>query len=187
MQFKNSKERFGAVAQFFHWTVVVLIISQIVLAKSAQYAPGLMQKAKLLTTHKSIGMTIFILALLRLSWRLANPTPLPLANVRPWQNRAASVVHWSLYVLIVVTPLAGWLMSSARNFSVSYFGWFTLPNLVAPDAELFQQLKLVHRILAYTITNLAILHMLAALKHHFIDGDNTLRRMLPIRLKNPNL
>jgi cytochrome b561 len=160
-----------------------LIITQVVLAGQAEGAPSLLEKAKILTTHKSTGMTIFILAILRLLWRLTNPVPAPVAGTKSWQERLAGIMHWTLYALVFLTPLAGWTMSSARNFSVSYFGLFTWPNLVAPDQSLYETLKKMHFVLAATMISLAWLHAFAALKHHFFDKDNVLRRMLPVKLR----
>lgn len=183
MQLKNSFERYGAVAQLLHWTVVALIVIQFVLAIRAEDATSLVQKANILTTHKSFGMTVFMLAIVRLAWRLANPVPSTPPNSRPWQDRLARVVHWSLYALILATPLLGWLMSSAKNYTVSWFGLFSFPNLVAPDENRFESFKTIHFVLAYSIASVAALHIAAALKHHFIDGDNVLRRMLPLKLQ----
>ncbi len=183
MQIKNSATRYGAVAQLLHWSIVVLVVVQFVLANRAEDTESLLQKAKILTTHKSFGMTIFMLAILRLIWRMVNPIPTPIANSKKWQERLASIVHWALYALILVTPLAGWLMSSAKNYTVSWFGLFSFPNLIVPDEASFKFLKGLHGILAFTILNLAILHILAALKHHLFDKDNVLRRMLPLRMK----
>lgn len=183
MEIKNSTERYGAVAQFFHWTIVILIVIQFVLASEADDAESLLQKAKLLTTHKSFGMTIFVLAILRLLWRLANPQPTALPTEKTWQHRLATVVHWTLYALILLTPLVGWLMSSAKNYSVSWFGVLTLPNLIAPNEARFELLKTLHEVFAFSLLNLALLHIAAALKHHLYDKDTILRRMLPVKLK----
>jgi len=183
MQFKNSNDRYGMVAQLLHWSIVVLIVTQFVLATQAEDTTSLLQKAKILTTHKSVGMTIFMLAILRLGWRVANPVPAEIPTIKLWQQRAASVTHWALYALILLTPLAGWLMSSAKNYSVSWFSLFTFPNMVAPDEALYKLLRLLHGVLARTIFFVALLHVLAALKHHFFDKDNVLRRMLPVKLK----
>jgi cytochrome b561 len=183
MQIKNTSERYGLIAQFLHWSIVVLIVMQFVLAsraEAAEEAHHLLQQAKILTTHKSVGMTIFMLAIVRLLWRFTNTAPHALAS-KSWQNRLASIMHWALYALILVTPLFGWLMSSAKNYSVSWFGLFTFPNMVAPDEIRFEQFKEVHEVLAFMILNLAVLHLLAALKHHFIDKDSVLRRMLPMK------
>jgi cytochrome b561 len=183
MQIKNSNERYGVIAQLLHWSLVVLIVTQFVLAKQAGGTESLLQKAKLLTTHKSFGMTILMLAILRLLWRLMNNTPAPPPAMPTWQHRVATTTHWLLYALIFLTPLLGWMMSSAKNYSVSWFSLFTFPNLVSADETLFAQLKIAHQVSAYAIGNLAILHLLAALKHHFFDKDNVLRTMLPLKLK----
>jgi cytochrome b561 len=183
MQIKNSSERYGLIALLLHWSVVVLVVTQVVLAGQAEDTSSLLQKAKILTTHKSIGMTILMLAILRLLWRLMNPTPIPVMGTKAWQERLASIMHWLLYALIFLTPLVGWTMSSAKNYPVSYFGLFTWPNLVAPDEGLFNTLRTTHGVLAKIMVSLAWLHAFAALKHHFFDKDNVLRRMLPLKLK----
>jgi cytochrome b561 len=186
MQIKNSNERYGAAAQLLHWSIVILIITQVVLAKQAEIAEEahhLLQQAKILTTHKSVGMTIFMLAIARIVWRFTNGAPDATPNTKPWQHRLASVMHWALYALILLTPLAGWLMSSAKNYSVSWFGFFTFPNLVGPSETQFDQFKELHETLAQSMIILAILHAIAALKHHLFDKDNVLRRMLPMKLK----
>ena len=183
MQIKNSSERYGSIAQLFHWTIVVLIIVQVVLAEQADDAGSLLAKAKILTTHKSVGMTVFMLAVLRLVWRFVSGAPASVTTAKVWQQRAATVMHWALYALILLTPLAGWLMSSAKSYSVSWFGLFTFPNLIAPDPARFDQLKELHETLAQSMVVLAMLHAAAALKHHFFDRDNVLRRMLPMKLR----
>jgi len=183
MQFKNSAARYGLIAQLLHWGIVVLIVTQFVLAEQAEDATSLLKKAQTLTLHKNIGMTIFMLAVIRLLWRLANTTPAPLPQIARWQQRIADITHWALYALILLTPLAGWLMSSAKSYSVSYFGWFTFPDLIAPNESSYETFHVVHEVLAFSILNLALLHIAAALKHHFWDKDNVLRRMLPVKLR----
>jgi cytochrome b561 len=183
MQLKNTAERYGLIAQLLHWGIVVLIVTQFVLAEQAEDATSLLKKAQTLTLHKNIGMTIFMLAVIRLLWRLANITPAPLPTIKPWQQRIAELTHWALYALILLTPMAGWLMSSAKSYSVSYFGWFTFPDLIAPSESSYDALHVVHEVLAFSILNLALLHIAAALKHHFWDKDNVLRRMLPVKLR----
>jgi cytochrome b561 len=183
MQIKNTLERFGVVTQLLHWSIVGLIITQVVLAKLYEEATTRSEQFKWIIPHKSIGMTVFLLAFLRLAWRLANPTPADPPNTKPWQSRVSTAMHWLLYALIFVTPLLGWLMSSSKNYSVSYFGLFTFPNLVGADEAAFERFKELHEIAAQSMVVLAILHALAAFKHHFIDKDNVLRRMLPMKLK----
>ena len=179
MHLKNTLNRYGAVAQLFHWAIVALIITQFVLALRAK---GLSPVAKIgiLATHKSIGITILGLALLRLAWRGFNPVP-PLPPGAPrWQDRAAHVSHFLLYALLFITPLLGWLMSSARAFSVSWFGLVTLPDFIKPNKAAFESLHEAHEFMAYSLAVIAIVHAAAALKHHFLDRNDVLRRMLPV-------
>jgi cytochrome b561 len=183
MQLKNSEDRYGVVTQMLHWAIVALIIVQFVLAERADELPRGMAKIATLAQHKSFGITILFLVLLRVVWRWMNPVP-KIPNTLPrWQQLGAHISHYGLYVLLFATPLLGWTMSSARNFPVSYFGLFTLPNLVAPDRTLYEFLHEAHEVAAKLIFGLAVLHAVAALKHHFIDKDNVLRRMLPLKLK----
>jgi cytochrome b561 len=111
--------------------------------------------------------------------------PLPSGAPR-WQDRAAHVSHFLLYALLFCTPLLGWFMSSARNFSVSWFGLVTLPDFIEPNKAAFQALRIAHEISATSLGVIAIVHAAAALKHHFFDRDNVLRRMLPVPERNPN-
>jgi cytochrome b561 len=183
MQLKNDESRYGVVAQLFHWTIVVLIIVQFILANRADGLPLGSAKIAVLAQHKSFGITILCLALLRLLWRWFNPVPAEPLDIAPWQRMVARVSHIGLYVLLLITPLAGWLMSSARNFPVSWFGLVTLPDFIAPNRPAYEFLHETHELLAQTLFWLALLHVAAALKHHFIDKDNVLRRMLPVKLK----
>jgi cytochrome b561 len=184
MQLKNSEDRYGAVTQLLHWAIVALIIVQFVLADKAEDLPRGMAKIATLAQHKSFGITILFLVLLRVIWRWMNPRP-KIPSVMPrWQQLGARISHFGLYALLFVTPLLGWTMSSARNFPVSYFGLFTLPNLVSPNRPLYEFLNEAHEVSAKLIFVLAVLHAAAALKHHFIDKDNVLRRMLPLKLKS---
>jgi cytochrome b561 len=100
-----------------------------------------------------------------------------------WQRVAARISHAALYALIFVTPLLGWMMSSARNFPVSWFGIFTFPDLVSPDKARYEFFHGAHELVAKTLVVIAIVHALAALKHQFLDRDGLLRRMLPAKLK----
>jgi cytochrome b561 len=179
---RNTPERYGLVAQLFHWLVVILIITQFVLASFMDDLP-LKQKVATINWHKWVGMTVLMLAVLRLLWRLMNPVPALPSSSPSWQRFAAHASHFLLYTLIFLTPLAGWLMSSARNFPVSWFGVFTFPDLISPNRALYERLHDAHEVLATTLFIVATIHLLAALKHHFIDRDNVLRRMLPMRLK----
>ena len=185
MALKNSLERWGSLAMTFHWIIVVLIITQFVLALTAEALPLGMAKLATLARHKSVGITILGLAALRLAWRLANRghNPLLPADLRPWERGLAHLTHHGLYLLLFALPLTGWAMSSARNYPVSWFSLVTLPDFVAPSEALFAALQSTHKVLAWSLAAIAVLHVLAALQHHFFRRDDVLRRMLPVRLR----
>jgi cytochrome b561 len=178
MQLRNTTARWGSFAQFLHWLIVALIITQVVLALSAGQLHG-MAKLAMLARHKSVGITILMLAVLRLVWRLTNPTPPLPATLKPYERFLAHFTHTALYVLIFVMPITGWIMTSARGFPASWFNLFQLPDLVAKNRSLYEAMKETHGALAWTLGAVATLHLLAALKHHFILKDTVLRRMLP--------
>lgn len=179
MQLKNSTTKYGWLAQLFHWTIVALIVTQFVLALRADDLPRGPALIATLGLHKSVGITIFALAIARLIWRWLNPVPPMPSNVPRWQQLAARASHFGLYALILIMPLFGWMMSSARNFPVSWFGAFTLPDLIEPNEQAYHFFHEGHEILARVLLFLALLHIAAALKHHFIDRDEVLTRMLP--------
>lgn len=179
MTLRNTTGRWGAIAQSFHWIVVALIITQFVVIKIAHGLPLGNDKIELIARHKSVGITILMLAALRLLWRLFNPVPALPGTLKPYERALAHLTHTGLYVLLFAMPITGWMMSSARNFPVSWFGFVQLPDLVAPDRGLYETLHETHELLANVLIAIAVLHVLAALKHHFFLKDDVLRRMLP--------
>lgn len=183
MQLRNTADRFGAVSQVFHWVIAGLIVVQYVLASLAEDAP-LFQQLTMIARHKSFGILILGLAVLRLLWRLRGG-PAPAAPPGPkWQHLAARASHVALYTLLFLQPLTGWLMSSARGFTVSVFNLFTIPDLVPVNQDLYNLLHETHEVLASLLFLIVVVHVLAALGHHFIHRNDVLRRMLPVRLKD---
>jgi cytochrome b561 len=178
MQLRNTTVRWGSVAQFLHWLIVALIVTQVILALAASERHG-MAKLAMLARHKSVGITILMLALVRLVWRLVNPTPPLPSTLKPYERLLARFTHAALYVLIFAMPITGWIMSSARGFPVSWFSLVQLPDLVAKNRPLYEAMLKTHGALALTLGAVAALHLLAALKHHFVLKDTVLRRMLP--------
>ena len=178
MPFRNTKRSWGSLSKALHWLIVLLIINQWVIAERADDLTGF-QKFTALNWHKWFGMTIFMLAIVRLVWRLANPVPDLSAETRPWERVLAKISHALLYTLIFAMPLTGWIMSSARNFPVSYFGWFQWPDLVRPSDALHERFEDIHHLLAAALLVVAVVHAAAALYHHFWVKDDVLRRMLP--------
>ena len=137
-------------------------------------------KLRLYSWHKWVGVTIFLLVAARLIWRATHaPPPPPPASPR-WQQTAAVINHWLLYVLLVCIPISGWLMSSAYGVQVVYFGAIPLPDLVAKNKALGDVLKELHETLAFSMLALVSVHVVAAVKHHLVDRDDVLHRMLPL-------
>jgi cytochrome b561 len=179
MTLRNTPRRWGAIAQLLHWLIVVFIVAQFTLATLFEQLPAGAKKLTLLSRHKSIGITILMLALVRLAWRWSNPTPTLPDTLKPYERALARLTHALLYVLLFAVPLSGWLMSSARGFPVSWFGFLQLPDLVPKNKVLYEALVTTHGILAWTLGIVATVHLVAALKHHFVLKDDVLRRMLP--------
>jgi cytochrome b561 len=177
---KNPPTRYTAVAQLFHWIIAALIVTQFVLAWTADDLPLGAHKLALLARHKSFGMTVLMLAILRLIWRFKNPPPELPVGMTPIERRLARATHVAFYVLLFAMPLTGWMMSSAKNYSVSWFGLFTWPNLIAKNETAFNFLKSTHDYLSDALFVIAVLHILAALKHHFWNKDDVFLRMLPL-------
>jgi cytochrome b561 len=180
MAIRNTPLRWGAVAQLLHWLIVALIIVQFSLALYADTLPLGSRKVGVLANHKSFGITILTLAIIRLAWRWLNPTPPLPATLKPYERRLARLTHALLYALLFLMPLSGWTMSSARGFPVSWFGFMQLPDLVPKNQTLYHALVTTHGTLAVLLLLVVTLHVAAALKHHFVLRDNVLRRMLPL-------
>jgi cytochrome b561 len=179
MTLRNTPRRWGAIAQLLHWLIVLFIVAQFTLATLFEQLPAGAKKLTLLSRHKSIGITILVLALVRLAWRWSNPTPPLPDTLKPYERALARLTHALLYVLLFAVPLSGWLMSSARGFPVAWFGFLQLPDLVPKNKVLYEALVTTHGILAWTLGLVATVHLVAALKHHFVLKDDVLRRMLP--------
>jgi cytochrome b561 len=190
MQVFNSRLRYGAVAVGLHWLVALLIAGMIGLGFAmVRYfeAPAeLATKFTLYQWHKSFGITILALALLRLGWRQLNPVPPLPGTLRPWERVLARGTHAALYGLLLATPLAGWVMASASSLPTGeVFGLFTLPALVGSDEAMYGIAREVHEILAWSLVAVVALHVAGALKHHFVLKDDVLLRMLPVRSRRP--
>jgi cytochrome b561 len=172
--------RYTRTAIVLHWLMAGLILCSLSVGLymvGMKLSPG---RIKLFNWHKWIGVTIWWFAVVRLGWRATHPAPLLPPSVPGWQRALADASHTLLYALLLIIPLTGWLYSSASGFQVVYFGILPLPDLVHKDAVLADQLKFVHHTLNWTLIGLLVLHVGAALKHHFVDRDDVLARMLPV-------
>ncbi len=183
-----TSSRYTGVAIALHWLLALLIVGSFSVGLYMQGLPFSPTRLKLYNWHKWAGVTILALSALRLLWRLTHRPPVdpPLDSTRQppmpaWQRRAAHGAHAALYALFFLVPLAGWAYSSAAGFPIVVFGVLPLPDFVAPDRALADVLKQGHALLAFTLAGLVVLHVAAALKHHFIDHDGLLDRMRPSR------
>lgn len=172
--------RYGGVAIAFHWLLAAGLIATFAVGLYMHELPMSPTRLKLFNWHKWAGVTLLALSVLRLLWRIGHRPPADLP-APAWQQRAAHAVHWALYALYLLVPLAGWAYSSAAGFPVVWLGVLPLPDFVAPDKALAELMKQRHAVLAWTLAVLAALHVAAALKHHFIDRDGLLDRMRPGR------
>lgn len=185
----NSSERYGSVAMALHWTIAGAMIALLAIgAVMVRLTPGSSLQFEIYQLHKSLGISVLALGLLRLVWRLFDPAP-PLPNtLRRWEAALARVTHLGFYALMIALPLSGWMMVSASvwNIPTVVFGAFTLPHLpvlasLQDKKPVEDALKEVHEALAIGMFGLLLLHVAGALKHHFVLRDDTLARMLPGR------
>ncbi len=181
MTLKNSADRWGPISQLLHWTMVVLIVAIAVLGLLMVDLPNNPQKIQLYALHKSLGLTVLALAAIRLAWRAYAGAPQPVAGTPRWQERAATLTHGALYVLLFAQPLTGWLFNSAAGFPLRWFDVVKLPRIAATDPELRELARLLHEGGFWLLLALVAVHAGAAVYHHMIQHDATLTRMLPRR------
>lgn len=179
MLIRNTTERFGLMAKTLHWLTLALLIGAFTLAISMVNMPLSPRKLEFYSWHKWVGVTIFLVAVLRLAWRLCNPVPAQPAGTSRWQRRLAGVSHTALYAILIVMPVSGWIMSSALNLPVVYLGLIPIPSPFGVDRALGETMKIMHLSLAVALLALVAVHVLAAFYHHLALRDDVLRRMLP--------
>lgn len=173
----SAVTRYSTPAVVLHWLVALLIFAAFPLGLYMHDLPLSPDKLRLYSYHKWIGITVLMLAALRLGWRLTHqPPPLP-AGIAAWQRRAGQAVHGLLYVLMIAIPVSGWLMSSAKGIPTVWFGVLPLPDLVGRSHDLGELLTRVHKSLNFILLALVVLHVGAALQHHFIERLPFLQRM----------
>ena len=174
-----TTKRYTRIAIGLHWAIALLIFSAFPIGLYMHDLKLSPMKLHLYSYHKWIGISVLGLAVLRVLWRATHKPPA--LHLARWQEIASGIVHGLLYLLILAVPMTGWLMSSAKGVKTVWLGIVPLPDLVAKDKALGHLLSNVHTALNYTLLALVVLHIAAALKHHFVDRDDVLLRMLPMK------
>ena len=182
MNWRNSEEHWGAVAKFLHWTIALLIVLLAIIGWRMISLPNSPDKIFVYAMHKSFGITVLALVAIRLAWRLfAGAAPKPPASFVGWQRGLSGFVHFGLYAVMIAMPLSGWIFNSASNFPLKWFNTIRVPAIVGADPQLKAFAQTAHLWLFWALAVLVFLHVAGALKHHFVDRDDVLRKMLPGR------
>ena len=176
MGWMNTEESYGRIAKFFHWTIAVLILGLLPVGLMMGGLENSPLKFEIYAMHKSFGLLVFFLGLARLGWRFFSPAPDHLESHAHWEVTLAGAAHFWLYVCMIGIPLTGWLMSSAGQFPIPFFG-IQMPAIMGKDEHLAEFFEETHGVLAFTLLFVLGLHAAGALKHHLFDRDETLVRM----------
>ena len=180
MSLENTAQRWGSLSKSLHWLIAVLILALGIVGLVMGEFPKTPKYFWIYTMHKSIGITVLVLVVVRLAWRLYADAPEPVPGTPSWQERIASATHWLLYVLMFAIPLSGWLYDSASGLRpFKLFGLLEMPKLVAPDEGAAQLSHALHEWGFWLLILVVLAHAGAALYHHLQQRDATLVRMLP--------
>jgi cytochrome b561 len=176
-----SAARYSRGAVILHWLIALLIIGNVAGAWLSEDMPK-PDRAAIMALHKAFGITILLLTLARIAWRLGHKSPPMVEMLKAWEAALARVTHWLFYILMLALPLTGWAFVSgaSQGKPVNMFGLFNMPALpVGFDKPTVSTLQDIHSVLGNLIVALLALHVLGALKHQFFDHDGTMRRMVP--------
>lgn len=187
MLLRNSPGRYGWLSIFLHWSMALVIYAMFALGLwmvGLSYYDTWYHNAP--EIHKSIGVILMLVLIIRLTWRVVSPPPKPLSSYSPLVRITAVLAHGLLYGLLIAILFSGYLISTADGKPVPVFGWFSLPAVLTGAGEQADLAGDIHLWLAWSIVILSVLHGLAALKHHFIDRDITLKRMLGLGIRSPS-
>lgn len=178
MSLQNTAEKFGSLTKLLHWSIAALFITQFFLVYRREFMPeNSPESLQYILLHKSLGVVVLFLALLMIFWRNIGTRPILPMNMSKMEVLAAKVVHFLLYLSMLVMPITGYLMSSLGGYGVSLFGW-KLPNPFVKNESLAGIFHETHELASYVIIAIVSIHVFAALYHHFIRKDNVLRRMI---------
>jgi cytochrome b561 len=179
----NVPTRYGTVAMLLHWLIAIMIVSLLIVGTYMHDLPREdPSKFFLYQMHKSFGITVLVLTVVRIVWRLMHPVPALPAGMPAWQRWGAHISHFGMYALMLAIPLSGWAIASSSSSGVPtlWFGLFEVPHLpVGTDHDTHEFYEEMHDLLGKLMIGLLIVHVAAALKHHFVDRDTVFTRMLP--------
>lgn len=168
-----AQDHYSRVARWLHWTMGLLIIGNLIGGLIHDVNPQL-----IIPLHKATGILLLALAVVRIVWRMINPAPPLPADMATWERATASFTHALMYALMVLIPLSGWVMSSASEYPISFYGLFEVPKFaVVKDSMLYNVTHEGHELLGFAMIALLLLHIGAALRHHFVLKDGLLARM----------
>ena len=179
MTYGTRTDHYPATSKLLHWLVAACVLVTVPVAIVMDRVGQGPTQNSLYNLHKSLGVLILVLMVLRLINRLVAGALAPEAEIEPWQRAVSSIVHTSLYVLLLAMPIVGYIANSAYGASTPFFGLFELPSVVGKNEELATRLFTLHRWVGWLVILLALMHISAALYHHFIRRDAVLKRMLP--------
>lgn len=173
-----TESEYSGVSKTLHWLIALLAFAMLAMGKLFEVEAD--EPDSLFGWHTALGLLVLVLMIVRLGWRLTHSVPSLPRNTPGWQQIAAKGTHVAFYALLIALPLSGWLMTSVEGDAVSFFGWFDVPALPVPGGESSEDLlEEAHELFGNVLLVLAGIHVLAGLKHHYIDRDNVLRRMMP--------
>lgn len=182
MCLKNTAEKYGGVAKAFHWSMALIMMGLLLIGLYMVELDRTPFKFELYGWHKSFGIVILAMVIARMAWKFANPKPAPLETHQKWEKILAKLAHIFLYAGMIGMPLTGWLMSSAGGYPVKVFG-LEIPALMGKDPDFGGLMNKTHRIFSYCLIAAIFLHAAGAFKHHFMDKDVTLKRMLAVPMQ----
>jgi cytochrome b561 len=174
----TARLQYGPTAKVLHWLVVALLLVQYAIGWLMPDIHRGMKPGAPMTFHISVGITLLVLIVLRLVWRLTHPVA-PESSLPPWQRLSSEAVHWLLYVLVLATTMTGWLFASFRGWGVPFFYLFPMPMLAADDAAAGKAIDGLHQAMQWALLVFIVVHVAAALAHRFVYRDRIMQRMLP--------
>ncbi|MCP4409878.1 MAG: cytochrome b [Gammaproteobacteria bacterium] len=183
MQLKNTQGRFGIVAMSLHWLMFVLIAGMLALGLYMTSLPDGEPKWEWYSIHKSFGLLIFVLLLIRILWRMYDMVPPLPDGLKAIERFLAHLTHYGVYLALIILPFSGYVDSSAGDYHLAFFDFFDIPKLIPKNKALEDISVIAHQAVAYSLIALLVMHIAGALKHHLVLEDDVLRRMLPFKLR----